>query len=109
MEEVPNDGLIRIKELFGQDALIPTSPEMFKSILVENVYDYHKQEKVAGILRVVLGDGLILVEDDVHKFQRKRMSLIFAHIISANIHRSHAIISVQGHTRIVSSFLVQSL
>lgn len=75
MEEVPNDGLIRLKEFFGQSALLLTSPEMFKSILVENTYDYEKQGRVAELLRIILGDGLILVEGDVHKFQRKRKSL----------------------------------
>jgi len=84
MEEVPNDGLIRLKEPFGQDALLLTSPEMFKSILVENTYDYVKQQRVAELLRIILGDGVILVEGDVHKFQRKRKSLYHSQTAVAN-------------------------
>ena len=72
MEEIPNDGLIRFRDLFNGDAVIPTSHAMLKAVVYDNAYDYAKQPRVVEILRTVLGDGLILVEGDVHKFQRKR-------------------------------------
>jgi hypothetical protein len=74
MEEIPNEGLLRFRDLFNTEALIPTSHAMLKTILIDNNYDYTKQTRTVDILRPVLGDGLILVEGDLHKFQRKRKS-----------------------------------
>ena len=39
MEDTPNDGLLRVKNLFQGDAIIPTSPAMLKTILNDNCYD----------------------------------------------------------------------
>jgi hypothetical protein len=72
MEDIPNDGLLRFRDMFNREGLIPTSHAMLKTVLVDNSYDYTKQSKSVDILRPVLGDGLVLVEGDVHKFQRKR-------------------------------------
>ena len=74
MEEIPNDGLLRFRDLFNGEALMPTSHAMLKAILNDHSYDYTKQPRTVDILKPVLGDGLILVEGDVHKFQRKRES-----------------------------------
>jgi hypothetical protein len=73
MEEIPNDGLLRFRDLFNGDAILPTSHAMMKAVVNDNNYDYAKPTRVVDILRTILGDGLILVEGDVHKFQRKRM------------------------------------
>jgi hypothetical protein len=76
MEEIPNDGLLRFRDLFNGEALIPTSHAMIKAVLNDNSYDYAKQSRTVDTLRPVLGDGLILVEGDVHKFQRKSQSML---------------------------------
>jgi len=73
IEEIPNNGLIRLNYLFGADALIPTNEAMLKAIITDNNYDFEKQPRVAKILRKILGDGLILVEGQEHKFQRKHL------------------------------------
>jgi hypothetical protein len=72
METIPNDGLLRFKDLLNRDGLILTSPAMLKTVLNDNCYDYTKQRSSVNVLRPVLGDGLVLVEGDVHKFQRRR-------------------------------------
>lgn len=72
MEKIPNEGLLRFRDLLNKEALILTSPAMLKTVLNDNCYDYMKQRSAVNVLRPVLGDGLVLVEGDVHKFQRKR-------------------------------------
>lgn len=75
MESIPNEGLLRIRDLFNAEGLILTSPAMLKTVLNDNCYDYAKQRSSVNILRPVIGDGLVLVEGDEHKFQRRRMHL----------------------------------
>lgn len=74
VNEIPNDGLLRFKSFFNQDTLVPTTHETLKGVLSDHTYDYVKPSQFVKILRRILGDGLILVEGDVHKFQRKRES-----------------------------------
>lgn len=69
---IPNDGLIHFNGFFNQDTLIATTHETLKAVLSDNPYDYVKPAPFVNILRRILGDGLILVEGSVHKFQRKR-------------------------------------
>ena len=77
MEEIPNDGLLMFRDLLNKEAIIPTSHAMLKTVLHDSVYDYTKIPKVVQILRTILGDGLILVEGDLHKFQRKHLQPSF--------------------------------
>ena len=72
METIPNDGLLRFRDILNNEALILTSPMMLKAVLNDKPYDYVKQRNSVNALRPVLGDGLVLVEGEVHKFQRKR-------------------------------------
>jgi cytochrome P450 len=46
--------------------------------LVTKSYDFQKPDKGRNILRVVLGDGLIVSEGDVHRFQRKNLNPMFS-------------------------------
>lgn len=55
-----------------------TKPKALSDLLVTHAYDFVKPKKIANFLRKVLGDGLILVEGDVHKFQRKRAMPAFS-------------------------------
>lgn len=80
--EVPNDGIIFFRAFFHQDRLLLTSPEALAEILVKKSYDFEKPGPARKFLRQVLGDGLIIVEGDEHKFQRKHImpSFQFRHI-----------------------------
>ncbi|KAL9060316.1 MAG: hypothetical protein Q9162_000720 [Coniocarpon cinnabarinum] len=73
VNNVPNDGLLYMRGMFNQPTVIPTGPETLKTILNDNPYDYQKPSKFITLLRRILGDGLILVEGDVHRFQRKHL------------------------------------
>ncbi|RMZ91186.1 hypothetical protein DV736_g1558, partial [Chaetothyriales sp. CBS 134916] len=77
MEEIPNEGLLRFRQLLNREILVPTSPANLKTILNDNVYDYTKPSNLVQLLRPILGDGLVLVEGDLHKFQRKHLQPSF--------------------------------
>lgn len=79
IDQIPNDGLLRYRTLFNAEQLVATSPAALKSILSDNSYDYQKPEELIRVLAKVIGLGLVLVEGDVHKFQRKRKVLTAVH------------------------------
>lgn len=69
---IPNDGLLHFRSFFNRSVVVPTSHETLKTVLSDYPYDYEKPAPFVTILRRILGDGLILVEGAVHRFQRKR-------------------------------------
>lgn len=75
VNEIPNDGLLYFRSFFNQPVIVPTRHETLKEVMSDHTYDYEKPGKFVKILRRILGDGLILVEGSVHKFQRKRKSI----------------------------------
>jgi len=78
MREIPNDGLIYFRGLFNSDRLLITDPKALSEILVTKSYDFEKPVPLRNFLRKILGDGLIIVEGDIHKFQRKNVSPAFS-------------------------------
>lgn len=75
---IPNDGIIRQPVIPGQYHYIPTTPKVLSELLVTRAYDFHKPSGGRNILRVVLGDGLVVSEDDIHRFQRKNLNPMFS-------------------------------
>ncbi|KAB8303242.1 hypothetical protein EYC80_004687 [Monilinia laxa] len=73
VKDVPNDGLLRIRSFANIERLIPTSPQVLKSILADNSYDYEKPYGVRKFLTLILGEGPIMSEGSLHKFQRKHL------------------------------------
>ncbi|CZT49524.1 related to isotrichodermin C-15 hydroxylase (cytochrome P-450 monooxygenase CYP65A1) [Rhynchosporium secalis] len=65
------EGIIRFRGFFNRSTLVPTSVEALKSVLSDHTYDFIKPKEVSSFLTLIIGDGLILTEGDVHKFQRK--------------------------------------
>lgn len=78
LNDIPNDGMIRAREAFGGDAIIAASPAILKKVLVEEPYSFVKDTRIRRILRLVLGDGLIVVEGDVHKSQKQILRSSFS-------------------------------
>lgn len=74
---IKNDGLIYFRGIFYQDRLLVMSPKVLGELLVTKSYDFEKPAPLRNFLRLVLGDGLIVVEGDVHKFQRKNIMPVF--------------------------------
>ncbi|KAI0487501.1 cytochrome P450 [Xylaria cf. heliscus] len=58
--------------------VVITKPRMLSDLLVHNAYDFIKPPKLSGLLRHVLGDGLVMVEGDEHKFLRKNTMPAFS-------------------------------
>lgn len=71
--EIPNDGLLRFRTVANRDRLICTTPETLKSVMSDNSYDFEKPSEVRRFLVMVLGNGLIISEGSLHKFQRKHL------------------------------------
>jgi cytochrome P450 len=55
-----------------------TTPEILSELLVTKCYDFPKPDDGRDILRIILGDGLVVSEGDVHKFQRKNLNPMFS-------------------------------
>ncbi|KAI1432488.1 cytochrome P450 [Xylaria sp. CBS 124048] len=77
-----------IKKYPGHDMLnltcfdyhvLVTKPRMLPDLLVHRAYDFIKPPKVSAFLRLVIGDGLIMVEGDQHKFLRKNSQPAFSY------------------------------
>jgi hypothetical protein len=76
--EVPNEGLIHFRGFLYQDRLILTNPKSLGEVLVQKSYDFEKPARARQFLRRILGDGLIIVEGDEHRFQRKHIMPVFS-------------------------------
>jgi cytochrome P450 len=76
--EVPNEGLIRFAGPFNSDSILLTDPSSLADVLVHRSYDFEKPSEIRKFLRLILGDGLIMVEGDEHKFQRKHLTPAFS-------------------------------
>lgn len=79
MNQIPNDGLIMFYGLFNQPRLLLSSPKSLAEVLVQKSYMFKKPKQVRTFLRRILGDGLIIVEGEEHKFQRKHIMPVFGY------------------------------
>jgi cytochrome P450 len=78
MKTVPNDGLILVRGFFNVDQLFPTNAATLSEVLVHKSYHFAKPTALRNFLAIILGKGLIVVEGDEHKFQRKHVSPAFS-------------------------------
>jgi cytochrome P450 len=62
-----------LRSAFQVNQLIITAPNSIAEVLVQHPYDFEKAQGVRECLRNVLGDGLVLTEGDVHRFQRRHL------------------------------------
>jgi cytochrome P450 len=78
MQEIPNDGILMFRGFGHQPRLIVTNPRALGEVLVQRAYDYKKPAPLRAFLRRILGNGLIIVEGEQHKFQRKHIMPVFS-------------------------------
>ncbi|OQD84618.1 hypothetical protein PENANT_c012G03916 [Penicillium antarcticum] len=78
MQETSHNGLMRYRGFLNTNNVLLASPQTLAEVLVKRPYDFEKPEGPRNFMRRVLGDGLVLVEGDVHKFQRKRLMPSFS-------------------------------
>ena len=80
MRNVPNRGLIRYRGFLNQERLLPTSPEMLKEVLHTQSYTFIKPSLIReGIGRVFGTTGLLFVEGEEHRHQRKLLTPAFSY------------------------------
>ncbi|KAL2177416.1 cytochrome P450 [Thermothelomyces heterothallicus CBS 202.75] len=65
----PDEELIAL-DCFGRQILV-AKPHLLADLLVHKCYDFAKPRRISAFLRRVLGNGLVTVEEDQHKFIRK--------------------------------------
>jgi cytochrome P450 len=68
-KKYPGEDLINLTATRGH--VLVANPKLFADLLVHKAYDFAKPSKISNFLRHVLGEGLIIVEGDKHKFLRK--------------------------------------
>jgi cytochrome P450 len=74
-KEYPRQDIIMLNSF--RDQLCIMNPQLLADLLVHNCYDFAKPKRISGFLRHVLGDGLIIVEGEQHKFLRKNSTPAF--------------------------------
>jgi cytochrome P450 len=79
MNDIPNDGLLMFYGLGNQPRVLLTNPKALSEVLVQKSYMFKKPRQLRTFLRRILGDGLIIVEGEEHKFQRKHIMPVFGY------------------------------
>ncbi|CAG9990065.1 unnamed protein product [Clonostachys byssicola] len=74
-KQYPDQDLITLNVL--RDQICIMNPRLLADLLVHNCYDFAKPKRISSFLRHILGDGLIIVEGDQHKFLRKSSTPAF--------------------------------
>ncbi|KAJ3499394.1 hypothetical protein NLG97_g370 [Lecanicillium saksenae] len=82
IRENPNEGLIRVLWHFNQEMVIVNSPQALSELLVTKCYSFEKPLFARKFLAFIIGWGLLTVEGDEHKKQRRDMlpAFSFRHI-----------------------------
>ncbi|KAI9035670.1 cytochrome P450 [Aspergillus affinis] len=75
MQEVPNEGIILMRDLFNSAHLLLTSTAALKEVLSKRPYMFEKPWKYREFAIAVVGRGGILAaEGDAHKIQRRHIT-----------------------------------
>ncbi|KIV78858.1 hypothetical protein PV11_06467 [Exophiala sideris] len=77
MDETPNDGLIRYFGVFHGERLLLTKPQATKDIMLLQPYNYNKIPVSKKLIGQLTGRGLLVVDQDEHKRQRKSLNPAF--------------------------------
>ncbi|KAL1796104.1 hypothetical protein ACET3X_006328 [Alternaria dauci] len=78
LDNTPNEGIFRALDLLNREVLVITTPEVIKEILHTNAYDFRKVPNVQNFMKVLLGDGLLTVDGEEHKQQRRALNPAFS-------------------------------
>lgn len=78
MRTVPNNGIIHFRDITNQSYIMPTSHEALYDIMCAQSYSFVKSVKLRQFIAEIIGHGLITVEGDAHKRQRKATNPAFS-------------------------------
>lgn len=65
----PDEDLL-VLDALGRQVFV-AKPQLLPDLLSHKCYDFAKPRRIAAFLRLIIGDGLITLEEDKHKFLRK--------------------------------------
>ena len=68
-KKYPDQDLVALDALASQ--IWVAKPRLLADLLVHKCYEFSKPPRISAFLRRILGDGLITIEEDKHKFLRK--------------------------------------
>ncbi|KAJ8106899.1 hypothetical protein OPT61_g9238 [Boeremia exigua] len=77
IKATPNNGIVRAIGFFHTERLIVASPAAVADVLVNKSYDFEKPTWLRDTLRRFLGNGLVILEGDVHRHHRKQIMPAF--------------------------------
>jgi cytochrome P450 len=75
MNQYPGQDLVALSLV--QNFYLVTNPNLLSDVFIHRSYDFIKPPKIVAFLKPLLGEGLIVVEGDRHKFLRKSSSPAF--------------------------------
>jgi cytochrome P450 len=75
-QQYPGEEMIYLSPI--QRQVLVMKPRLLADLLVHRSYDFVKPQGISSFLRYVLGDGLVVIEGDKHKFLRKNTMPAFA-------------------------------
>ncbi len=68
-KQYPDEDLVAL-DVLGRQIFV-AKPRLLADLLSHKCYDFSKPRRIAAFLRLIIGDGLITLEEDKHKFLRK--------------------------------------
>jgi cytochrome P450 len=68
-KQYPDEDLLVLDALAHQ--VLVAKPQLLPDLFSHKCYDFAKPRRIAAFLRLIIGDGLITLEEDKHKFLRK--------------------------------------
>ncbi|KAI9020624.1 cytochrome P450 [Hyaloraphidium curvatum] len=77
-EYAPDTGVVRYNSLFLQPRVMVANPDVLRTLLSAQSYDFPK-EPIAGPLKEVFGGGLLFSEGGVHRRQRRLLNPAFSY------------------------------
>jgi cytochrome P450 len=75
--EIPNEGFIRYHGILNTQKVLVTDPNAVHDIFSTQPYSFIKPPPISKIIRSILGEGIIVVEGDAHKSQKKALQPAF--------------------------------
>ncbi|KAI0439638.1 cytochrome P450 [Xylaria telfairii] len=77
--EVAHNGLVRYRTAINSERIILAAPEALAEVLTTKCYQFRKPGVIVTALKPIAGHGLLLVEGDQHKLQRRTLLPAFAY------------------------------
>lgn len=76
-QEISNNGFIRYHGILNIQKVLVTDPAAVQDIFTTKPYSFIKPPPITKIIKSLLGDGLVVVEGDAHKTQKKALQPAF--------------------------------